>query len=142
MLIIPLSRIRISAMRLILELFAVLARQVSDRSGLPFPYCPSDMRAFPQGYVCTSAIDTGLSTGYPRLVFSVTKPDPDIEFFMIAFSNNRRHIRLINHPDPLGPTISELLRDQFPRRVTSASWDESDMYKIELNRWDSESTLR
>jgi len=107
------------AMRLILELFAVLARQ---------------------GYVCTSAIDTGLSTGYPRLVFSVTKPDPDIEFFMIAFSNNRRHIRLINHPDSLGPTISELLRDQFPRRVTSASWDESDMYKIELNRWDSEST--
>jgi len=107
------------AMRLILELFAVLSRQ---------------------GYVCTSAIDTGLSMGYPRLVFSVTKADPDVDFFMIAFTNNRRKIRLINHPDHLGQTISELLREHFPRRVASASWDESDMYKIELNRWDSEST--
>lgn len=96
---------------------------------------------YPQGYVCTSAIDTGLSSGYPRLVFSATKEDPDVEFFMIAFSNNRRKIKLINHPDPLGQSLSEILREEFPRRVISASWDDSDMYKIELNRWDSESAL-
>lgn len=60
---------------------------------------------------------------------------------MIAFSNNRRKIKLINHPDPLGQSLSEILREEFPRRVISASWDDSDMYKIELNRWDSESAL-
>ncbi|KLO17005.1 hypothetical protein SCHPADRAFT_900977 [Schizopora paradoxa] len=107
------------AMRLILELFTLLARR---------------------GYICTSAIDTGLSTGYPRFVFSSTNEDPDAQFFMIAFSDNRRKIKLINHPDILGQSMSEVIREEFPRRLISASWgEESDYYKIEVSRWDSES---
>lgn len=61
---------------------------------------------------------------------------------MIAFSDNRRKIKLINHPDILGQSMSEVIREEFPRRLISASWgEESDYYKIEVSRWDSESAF-
>ncbi|EJD04129.1 uncharacterized protein FOMMEDRAFT_155254 [Fomitiporia mediterranea MF3/22] len=98
------------AMKMILELFAVLARQ---------------------GYACISAIDTGHTA-----IFSVNQPESSAEFAMIIFSNNRRKIKLINHAHQFCESLTDLVHEQFPHRIRSASWDDSDMYQIEMKRLD------
>ncbi|THH03831.1 hypothetical protein EW145_g5976 [Phellinidium pouzarii] len=106
------SSLGLMAMKLILELFAVLARQ---------------------GYTCTSVIDTVSS---PRLVFSLGLPDLSAEFAMLVFSSGRRKIKLVNQPHQLCDSLTEVLRESFPRRIRSAAWDDNDMYKIEMSRLD------
>ena len=70
----------------------------------------------------------------PRLVFKLGASDGYAEFFMIAFSGSRRKMRLINSPDTMGQQLSEVLRERFPRRILSATWDEQNIYKIEFRR--------
>ncbi|KAI5122610.1 hypothetical protein M0805_004821 [Coniferiporia weirii] len=106
------SSLGLMAMKLILELFAVLARQ---------------------GYACTSAIDTVSS---PRLVFSLGSPDLSAEFTMLVFSSGRRKIKLVNQPHQLCESLTDVLHENFPRRVRVASWDDNDMYKIEMSGLD------
>ncbi|KAL5534404.1 hypothetical protein ACEPAG_866 [Sanghuangporus baumii] len=95
------------AMKMILELFAVLARQ---------------------GYACTSTIDTGHAVSSPRLVFTRGQPDPSAEFAMMVFSNSRRKVKLINHAPAFCDSLTSALRDSFPHKIRRSSWDESDMY--------------
>jgi hypothetical protein len=73
-------------------------------------------------------------------VFKLGASEPLAEFFMIAFSGSRRKMKLIDSPDTVGQQMSEVLRERFPRRVLSASWDEENIYKIEFRREGFEST--
>lgn len=55
---------------------------------------------------------------------------------MMILSNGRRKIKLVNHPHHLCESLTAVLHESFPRRVRSASWDDNDMYTIEMSSLD------
>lgn len=55
---------------------------------------------------------------------------------MMILSNGRRKIKLVNQPHQLCESLTAVLHDSFPRRVRSASWDDNDMYTIEMSGLD------
>lgn len=55
---------------------------------------------------------------------------------MMILSNGRRKIKLVNQPHQLCESLTAVLHDSFPRRVRSASWDDNDMYTIEMSSLD------
>ena len=70
----------------------------------------------------------------PRLIFQMTQPDPNIEFFIAFFSQDGRRFTLVNPPNHIELSIGARLRSVLPNKILSDNVVEDYTRVIEIKR--------
>ena len=70
----------------------------------------------------------------PRLIFQMTQPDPNTEFFIAYFSQDGRRFTLVNPPNHIELSIGARLRSVLPNKILSDNVVEEYTRVIEIKR--------
>jgi hypothetical protein len=70
----------------------------------------------------------------PRLIFQMTQPDPNTEFFIAYFSQDGRRFTLVNPPTHIELSIGARLRSVLPNKILSDNVVEDYTRVIEIKR--------
>lgn len=70
----------------------------------------------------------------PRLIFQMTQPDPNTEFFIAYFSQDGRRFTLVNPPNHIELSLGARLRSALPNKILSDNAVEEYTRVIEIKR--------
>ncbi|KAF8168112.1 hypothetical protein B0H34DRAFT_792758 [Crassisporium funariophilum] len=85
-----------------------------------------------RGYSFQTAVN--IATATPRLIFQVTQPDPNAEFFLAYFSQDGRRVTLMNPPNHIEYSMGARLRNALPRNLVADRVVEESNRVIEVKR--------
>ncbi|KAF8807390.1 hypothetical protein BYT27DRAFT_7189478 [Phlegmacium glaucopus] len=85
-----------------------------------------------RGYSFQTAVN--IATPTPRLIFQMTQPDPNTEFFIAYFSHDGRRFTLVNPPNHIELSMGARLRSALPNKILSDNAVEEYTRVIEVKR--------